>query len=133
MNAFKHLTTAAGIVDTDVLVLDGQLDDFVEAVSAMLGNDDSPIGVCAWNDMTAVGILSAAQALGLTVPDQLGVIGVDDTPIASLTAPPLSSIRFDLTQDAALIAATVAETLGVAHEWPEVTSDPVILVPRASG
>lgn len=131
VKAFRALTDAASVA-ADVVVLDGALDGFVTSVRELAASDDSPVGVCAWNDTTAVGILSAAQTLGLSVPDQLGVIGVDDTPIALLTAPPLTSIRFDLTQDAGLIAATVAETLGVAHEWPAVTSEPVTLVLRGS-
>ncbi|WP_395656549.1 LacI family DNA-binding transcriptional regulator [Nocardioides sp.] len=132
VSAFKDLVAAQGITDTDVVVLAGRLDEFVDVVRSMRDTHGSPIGVCAWNDMTAAGILSAAHILGLAVPDQIGVIGVDDTPLAALTAPPLSSIRFDLTQDAALIAATVASTVGVPHEWPAVASDPVTLVTRAS-
>ncbi len=132
VRAFRNLTVAAGIGDADVVVLDGELDGFVDALTAARAVNESRIGVCAWNDMTAVGILSAAQTLGISVPEDLGVIGVDDTPIASLTAPPLSSVRFDLTQDAAVIAANVAETLGVGSKQPAITSAPVTLIARAS-
>ncbi|HEX7737889.1 MAG TPA: LacI family DNA-binding transcriptional regulator [Ktedonobacteraceae bacterium] len=47
---------------------------------------------CA-NDMIAVGILMAARARGLALPDQLSVVGFDDVPAASYVVPALTTIH----------------------------------------
>ena len=46
----------------------------------------------------AAGILRAASDLGLAVPGQLAVIGVDDIPMAAYLEPPLTTVRQDFQQ-----------------------------------
>jgi LacI family transcriptional regulator len=49
--------------------------------------------IFASNDPMALGVLSGAAQLGLTVPDDLAVVGYDDISEAAYFQPPLSSIR----------------------------------------
>ena len=49
--------------------------------------------VFCYNDMTAIGMLAACHKFGLTVPDDLSVIGFDDIDMAVYTTPPLTTIR----------------------------------------
>lgn len=55
-----------------------------------------PEAVFAQNDRMALGVLHAARELGLRVPEQLGVIGVDDMPLSSYFDPPLTTMRQDM-------------------------------------
>lgn len=55
-----------------------------------------PEAVFAQNDRMALGVLHAARELGLRVPDELGVIGVDDMPLSSYFDPPLTTMRQDM-------------------------------------
>lgn len=55
-----------------------------------------PEAVFAQNDRMALGVLHAARELGLRVPEQLAVIGVDDMPLASYFDPPLTTMRQDM-------------------------------------
>lgn len=55
-----------------------------------------PIGVCCYNDDVAIAVLAAARDLGLTVPGDVAVVGVDHTEIGALVEPPLTSIAIDL-------------------------------------
>jgi DNA-binding LacI/PurR family transcriptional regulator len=55
-------------------------------------------GVCAFNDETAIAVLAGMRERRLTAPADLAVIGVDDIPTARLTAPPLTTVSFDLRQ-----------------------------------
>jgi LacI family transcriptional regulator len=52
-----------------------------------------PTGVLAGNDEIALGVLQAAQAMGVDVPGQLQIVGFDDTRIASMVRPQLSAVR----------------------------------------
>jgi LacI family transcriptional regulator len=54
------------------------------------------IGVLAGNDEIALGVLQAAEDLSLEVPGDVRVVGFDDTRLASLVRPRLSSVRVPL-------------------------------------
>jgi LacI family transcriptional regulator len=56
-----------------------------------------PTAVLCSNDMTAIGVLRAAYHLGLGVPQDLSVIGLDDIAFAEFTLPPLTTIRLSRT------------------------------------
>ncbi|MFT4260314.1 LacI family DNA-binding transcriptional regulator [Microbacterium sp.] len=56
--------------------------------------------VLAFNDLVAMGLLSAATTRGIRVPDDLSIAGFDDIPFAAYTTPPLTT------------AAVPAEELG---------------------
>lgn len=45
------------------------------------------------NDLVAVGVLRAAREMGRRVPDDLAIVGGDDTLLASETSPPLTTFR----------------------------------------
>jgi DNA-binding LacI/PurR family transcriptional regulator len=66
------------------------------------------------SDMLAAATLAAARARGMTVPDDLSIVGFDDSPLAALSSPPLTSVRVDYAAfgdaaAAALLAAIAGE------------------------
>jgi DNA-binding LacI/PurR family transcriptional regulator len=88
--------------------------------------------VCAYNDDVAFAVLAGLRISGLSAPDDLAVIGVDDVPLAPLAAPPLTTIRMDLAAIAhQLTAGIIAERQGLPA-LPDPTSDVIELVPRES-
>jgi DNA-binding LacI/PurR family transcriptional regulator len=74
-----------------------------------------PTAIFAQNDRMALGALRAARDLGLSVPGQLSVIGLDDMPLASYFDPPLTTMR----QDMFAIGRTAAQLLARAVEQPQ--------------
>ena len=74
-----------------------------------------PTAIFAQNDRMALGALRAARDLGLRVPGQLSVIGLDDMPLASYFDPPLTTMR----QDMFAIGRTAAQLLVQAVEQPQ--------------
>lgn len=52
-------------------------------------------GLACYNDDTAVAVLDAAKEAGRNVPDELGVIGVDNSVAAARSSPHLSTVGFD--------------------------------------
>ena len=67
-----------------------------EAVRAWRATDPAITGVCAYNDEAALAVLAGARRSGLSVPDDLAVIGVDDIPLAALAEPPLTTVATDM-------------------------------------
>jgi LacI family transcriptional regulator len=52
--------------------------------------------VIAYNDLMAIGVLRAAQAIGISVPGDLSIIGFDDIFGSDFTSPPMSTVRMPL-------------------------------------
>jgi len=71
--------------------------DLEEATSALAPlADDIPLGICCYNDEVAIAVMAAARQLGLTVPEDVAVIGMDATEVGQLISPRLTTVRFDL-------------------------------------
>jgi LacI family transcriptional regulator len=67
-----------------------------------------PTAIFAANDLSAIGTLEIARALGLEVPAELSIIGFDDIPESALTNPPLSTVHQPIQQmGAAAIALLI--------------------------
>ncbi|WP_419890751.1 LacI family DNA-binding transcriptional regulator [Paenibacillus xylanexedens] len=58
----------------------------------LLGEKDHPTGLFCCNDIQAIGALQAAKELGLRVPEDVSIIGFDNTILASVTSPPLTTV-----------------------------------------
>ncbi|WP_223692781.1 LacI family DNA-binding transcriptional regulator [Leifsonia poae] len=82
-------------------------DHGLSAATAILASDDRPTAIFAGSDVSATGVLEAARRAGLTVPDDLSVVGFDDTHIASISTPPLTAVH----QPIADIGRTALSTL----------------------
>ena len=61
-----------------------------------LAQDPDVTAVFAANDQTALGALRALPRHGRSVPDDVSVVGFDDTPEAAYLVPPLTTVRQDL-------------------------------------
>lgn len=67
-----------------------QIDDLANWVREL----PKPVGVMACYDLRGVQVLAACRRLGVAVPDEVAVIGVDDDDLlCELSSPPLSSVR----------------------------------------
>jgi LacI family transcriptional regulator len=73
-------------------------------VTDALRGRNPPDALFCIHDVLAVGALQAASELGVQVPEELGVLGVTDSPLAAKAHPPLSSVRVfpERAADAAL-------------------------------
>jgi DNA-binding LacI/PurR family transcriptional regulator len=63
------------------------------AMEELLALPQRPTAVFAASDVVAIGAMSAIQAAGLRIPDDLAVVGFDDIFLAAHTQPPLTTIR----------------------------------------
>jgi DNA-binding LacI/PurR family transcriptional regulator len=60
--------------------------------------EPAPISaVCCFNDRFAGVSITAARAVGIDVPGQVSVMGIDDEPLGGLLNPTLTTIRYDYT------------------------------------
>ncbi len=87
--------------------VDGDLDDHViETIFTLDGGftgaqrllDNEITGIVAASDMMALGAIRAARQRGLSVPDDVSVVGFDDTELMRFTDPPLTTVHQPVTR-----------------------------------
>ena len=64
-----------------------------QGAQELLSRTNAPTAIFAINDMFAFGAYAGAKDLGLSVPTDLSVVGMDDIPITGIVQPPLTTIR----------------------------------------
>ena len=72
------------------------LEATVAGVRRILESADRPTALVCANDFHALGVMRAAGAMGISIPEQLSVVGFDDDEFASLVTPPLTTARVPL-------------------------------------
>jgi LacI family transcriptional regulator len=82
-----------------------------QRLGAWLSSLPHPVGVVACYDIAGQEVLEACSLAGLSVPDEVAVIGVDNDELyCNLTSPPLSSIQPDAVRTG-LLAAQLLEAM----------------------
>lgn len=63
-----------------------------DATGELLRAPDPPTAILAMSDILAIGALEAAAEEGVAVPEELSVVGFDDSPVALHATPPLTTV-----------------------------------------
>ena len=106
------------------------IDSGADATRTLMRLDLRPTAVFAVNDNTAIGALSAFENLGLSVPEDVSLIGYNDIPIVSHLPTPLTSMRVPFDQ----IASAALELLisGPQGKQDRIRVASPTLIPRRS-
>jgi DNA-binding LacI/PurR family transcriptional regulator len=81
------------------------------ATLELLREDDPPTAILAMSDVLALGALQAAAEARKRVPDDLSIVGFDDSPAASLAIPPLTTIAQPHEEKGRLAAQWLLEAI----------------------
>ena len=132
--AFLEIAQSHGL-STDarqIRLCDPAVDSAETACEELLARPDRPTAILAANDMLAAGAMKAARRLGLRVPEDLAVTGVDDSNICGLLEPELTSVHIDCRRMGELAAARLQSLLEGETDVPQVTVVPTQLRVRDS-
>ncbi|WP_042446196.1 LacI family DNA-binding transcriptional regulator [Azospirillum sp. B510] len=125
------MSEAGAEVDPDWIVESTfGIDSGADAAERLMGAAARPTAIFAMNDNTAIGALSALVKLGLSVPEEVSLVGYNDIPIVSRLSVPLTSVRVPFDR----IAAEALDLLsrGVSSANDRIRVAPPTLIPRAS-
>ncbi|MCC9089224.1 MULTISPECIES: catabolite control protein A [Bacillus] len=91
---YKRALEEAGIAFDDVLVAEGDYsyDSGIEALANLLEQSDKPTAVIAATDEMALGVIHGAQDRGVSIPEDLEVIGFDNTRLSLMVRPQLTTV-----------------------------------------
>ncbi|MEU2880427.1 substrate-binding domain-containing protein, partial [Streptomyces sp. NPDC007070] len=105
------------------------LDSGVAAMERLLAEHPDVDGVFAANDLMAQGICQLLQERGRQVPDEVAVIGFDDSAIALTCRPPLTTVRQPVERMAAEMARLLDQHIrGERTEPASIVFDPELVV-----
>jgi len=132
---FEDALRGAGLTLPRSLIARGNytFETGVTAAERLLDLSPRPTAIFASNDEMAAGVVFAARERGISVPEELSVIGFDDTPIAAHIWPPLTTVRWPIVSMARLAARKlVADMVEGSAQDSEPCMLPSMLVRRAS-
>ncbi|MEU6711977.1 LacI family DNA-binding transcriptional regulator [Nonomuraea sp. NPDC046802] len=72
--------------------------DGLDNGTAVLDLPEPPTAIFVGCDETALGVMEAARARGLRIPDDLSIVGFDDTQVAQIASPQLTTVRQPLRE-----------------------------------
>jgi LacI family transcriptional regulator len=112
LHGFRSAMDAAGVrVEPELVRHAGAFHaaEGTESGTRMLAVDPPPTAVFAASDELAAGLIEAARRCGLRVPEDLSVVGFDDTPLAAVTSPPLTTVHGPVPEMASVALRTALQ------------------------
>jgi len=92
--AFVEYGRLKGVVsEEDIWRGGGSSSSGYELAKTMLAKADFPTALFVASDSIAIGVLRAIHERGLSIPEDISLISVNDIPTARFTFPPLSTVR----------------------------------------
>lgn len=100
LHGYQDALATAGIAFDESLVRYGYFsaESGFAATMSLLDLPAPPTALFVASDVLAFGALAAIRERGLTVPDQIAVVGFDDHPLAQFAAPPLTTVRISFME-----------------------------------
>jgi LacI family transcriptional regulator len=99
-----------------------------EKVQSLLMRSEPPSAIFASSDTQAIGIIKAARERGLSIPDDLAIIGFDDISIAEYIQ--LTTINQALKESGRLTVEFVIAAIEKKVSEPQCSEMPLRLIPR---
>ena len=120
-------------VSLDILPLHLSPSAALSLVETSLRGPDRPTGIYAFSDEYAAVLLSALTRLDIRVPQEVALVGTDNTPLCEYVWPPLTSMSFDAL-DLGKRAVELLHTLQQELPLPEELTRPLVpqLIQRES-
>lgn len=103
-DAFRESMREIGLPVNPEFIVEGdhRLEGGKRALQKLSKLREQPTALMCSNDMTAIGVMRQAFDLGIAVPQELSIIGFDDTRLADFVIPPLTTVQMSQTDLATL-------------------------------
>lgn len=118
--------------ESNVLTIDIKNNSFHTDVNAMLSSHKNIDGIFALNDAIAMELLLSLKKMNISVPNDIKIIGFDDTPQDCYSSPTLSSVKQNTTKIASTAIDSLLRIISNRDETGNSILIPVSLVVRES-
>lgn len=157
LSAQGHRRIGLAVGPTRFVPVTRKVEAFRQAMSTYLGDDDPSTvttlftveggraagfqlmeagctAIVAASDLMALGVIRAVRAAGRRVPEDVSVVGYDDSPLMGFTDPPLTTVRQPVpAMCQAAVSTLVSMIKGASPSPTELTFVPELVVRRSTG
>lgn len=134
LERFRQRMAQAGLEVQEQWMIDVQAyncESGHEGVDRLMQLKDRPTALLGLNDMITAGVLQGLLEHGVRVPEDISLIGFDDTFITSITSPQLTAVHYDYDEYARLLL-DAAEGVAEGRDVPWNQTLKCRLLPRKS-
>jgi LacI family transcriptional regulator len=138
LEGYKKALTESNISIQPELITTGNYtcEDGYEAMKSLLEYRPRCTGVFIANDAMAYGALQAINEAGLSVPQDISVVGYDDIDFSALTHPPLTTIRqplFKLGEKSMSVLVSILKNKQKKDEGSKICLMPELVLRKSTG
>jgi LacI family transcriptional regulator len=108
---YRVAMAEAGIAEGPVLTGDFSVEGGAEAMRSMLASGNVPDGLFVASDLMAQGAMATAQGAGIRIPQDLKIVGFDDSAVATSVTPKLTTIHQASYEQGELMAEILLDIL----------------------
>jgi DNA-binding LacI/PurR family transcriptional regulator len=128
MEGWLDALTSAGIEPTVVRVDHSTVSAAEETVGLLSAPADlRPTGILCYSDTLAVGVMQTARRLGISIPDELSIVGFDDARFAQALDPPLTTVHQDVVAKGTEATAALTEAIDAKAAGVEIVPRRIVL------
>lgn len=131
---YRAALESAGLAVDPAIVMTGEqtIEGVRAFVRAALASDDAPTAFVATELDAVIGVLAEVRAAGLSVPDDISIVGFDDSPWAGVADPPITTVRQPVQRLGELAAKRLIQRISGDAGEPTVDHLASELVDRGS-
>jgi DNA-binding LacI/PurR family transcriptional regulator len=104
-----------------------------EATKELLNLPEPPTAIFSANDEMAMGALDVCHEMGLEVPRQLSIVGVDDVPTSTVSQPPLTTVRQPIMEMGEEAARALIDLVEERETRSTIEFEPELVVRQSTG
>lgn len=141
IDGFHAAVDAAGLRSSAQVLDGGALDEYGDAVIAEVGratalriaaSPNRPTGIVALNDLMALGLMAGLREAGLSVPQDVSVVGMDGLFLSALSNPGLTTVQLPVRDMARAMVEQVMQPPGDGGDGLGQIFTPKLLLERQS-
>lgn len=118
---FEEAMAQAGLAAEEALIQPGSytFESGVAAAERLVALERMPTAIFACNDEMAIGAMIACRRSGLRIPEDVSIVGFDDTPLSSHVWPSLTTVHWPIKQMAFTAAKKLIEpeAEAIKRDW----------------
>jgi DNA-binding LacI/PurR family transcriptional regulator len=142
IRGFHAAASEAGLGEHVCVVEGGPVNEYGDSVIGEVGRDLArrivkadarPTGIVAVNDLMALGLMAGLREMGLSVPRDMSLVGMDGLFLSAISNPALTTVQLPVTEMArAMVDRAMTRQSDPAKDAGELVFTPTVLVERES-
>jgi DNA-binding LacI/PurR family transcriptional regulator len=107
------------ILDGYIIKTEAMIQKGYEGARQLLSLQERPTAIFACNDLLAAGVIQAAKEMGFNIPEDVSVIGFDNTVLSTTTSPMLTTVAQPVKEMGAKVIDLLTKEMQTSKPYKE--------------